>query len=199
MWNLIIERMEKKLNKWKGNLLSLGGRLTLLKASLSTLRLYYLSIFPIPRGVADKIIKIQRQFLWCGTFGKKYLALAPRNLVKFPKALGGLGVGDLLHKNLGLLCKWIWRLMNDTTHYGPDWCEKNTNMGLYFQYGISPLHPRVGSGKTYALHYYATLVLKRWWYQIFERKLVVGKALYSDIKLGGRDSIKIGFPKTILY
>lgn len=40
LWNPIIERMEKKLASWKGGLLSLGGRATLIKAYLSNLPLY---------------------------------------------------------------------------------------------------------------------------------------------------------------
>lgn len=60
MWNPVIARMEKKLASWKGNLLSIGGRTTLIKASLSSIPLYYMSLFPIPKGVLDKLKRIQR-------------------------------------------------------------------------------------------------------------------------------------------
>lgn len=63
-WNLIIEHMNKRLATWKGKLLSIAGQLTLIKASLSSLLLYFMSLFPMPKGVIDKINKIQRQFLW---------------------------------------------------------------------------------------------------------------------------------------
>ena len=45
IWNLILERMEKKLSCWKRLYLSKGGRLTLLKSTLSGLPTYYLSIY----------------------------------------------------------------------------------------------------------------------------------------------------------
>ena len=46
--------------------LSKGGRLTLIKSTLSNLPTYFLSLFPIPTGGARRIDKIQRYFLWGG-------------------------------------------------------------------------------------------------------------------------------------
>ena len=51
--NPILERMEKKLSGWKRLYLSKGGRLTLLKITLSSLPTYYLSLFTIPKAVAN--------------------------------------------------------------------------------------------------------------------------------------------------
>lgn len=70
-WNLVIDRMEKKLATWKGKTLSIGGRLTLIKASISSLPLYYMSLFPMPKGIIAKIVRLQRQFFWSGTKEKK--------------------------------------------------------------------------------------------------------------------------------
>jgi hypothetical protein len=40
--------------------------MTLLKSILSNLPMYYLSLFPIPVGVANQLDKLQRDFLWDG-------------------------------------------------------------------------------------------------------------------------------------
>ena len=48
IWNLILEKIECKLVGWKMMYLSKGGRLTLLKSTLSNLPTYYLSLFTIP-------------------------------------------------------------------------------------------------------------------------------------------------------
>ena len=63
IWNPILKRMEKKLSGWKQLYLSKGGRLTLLKSTLSSLLTYYLSLFSIPRVVATRLECIQRNFL----------------------------------------------------------------------------------------------------------------------------------------
>ena len=64
IWNPILEKIHRKLAGWKKLYLSKGGRLTLLYSTLSSLLTYYLSFFIIPSHVANKIEKIQRDFLW---------------------------------------------------------------------------------------------------------------------------------------
>lgn len=44
-WKLLTDRFYAKLSTWKANLLSYGGRLTLLKTVLGSPGIYYLSIF----------------------------------------------------------------------------------------------------------------------------------------------------------
>jgi hypothetical protein len=58
IWNKVIEKMESKLAGWKQMYLSKGGRLTLIKSTLSNILTYYLSLFQIPRKVAKRIEKI---------------------------------------------------------------------------------------------------------------------------------------------
>ena len=72
IWNPILEKIERKLAGWKKMYLSKCGRLTLLKSTLSSLPTYFLSLFTIPTHVANKIERLQRDFLWGGfqdTFG----------------------------------------------------------------------------------------------------------------------------------
>ena len=68
IWNPIPEKMERKLAGWKRLYLSKGGRVTLIKSTLSNLPTYFLSLFPVPASVANRIEKFQRNFLW-GSFG----------------------------------------------------------------------------------------------------------------------------------
>lgn len=114
-WEPLIEKMRKKLATWKGKLLSIGGRLTLLKASISNLPIYFMSLYPMPQGVIDKITKIQRNFLWSRGMDKRSLALVKWELVQLPKKMGGLNVSNLLFRNLGLLCKWVWRYFSESS------------------------------------------------------------------------------------
>jgi hypothetical protein len=52
---------------WRGGRnfsLSKGGRLMLLKSTLSSLPTYYLSLFTVPISMANRLEKLRRQFLW---------------------------------------------------------------------------------------------------------------------------------------
>ena len=64
IWNPILEKMERRLMGWKRLYLSKGGRVTLIKSTLSNLPTYFLSLYPIPASVANRIKKLQRNFLW---------------------------------------------------------------------------------------------------------------------------------------
>ena len=66
IWNLILEKMEIKLVGWKKLYLSKGGRVALIKSTLSNLPTYFLSLFPILALVANRIAKLQQDFLWGG-------------------------------------------------------------------------------------------------------------------------------------
>ena len=52
---VIEDRIEKRLSGWKGKVLSYGGRLTLVNSVLSSLPMFMLSFFDVPRGVLKKI------------------------------------------------------------------------------------------------------------------------------------------------
>ena len=63
IWNPILEKTERRLVGWKRLYLSKGGKVTLIKSTLSSLPTYFLSILPIPRKVANRMEKLQRDFL----------------------------------------------------------------------------------------------------------------------------------------
>ena len=58
IWNPILEKMEKKLSGWKCFYLSKGGRLMLIKNTLSSLLTYFLSLFTITKAMAARLESI---------------------------------------------------------------------------------------------------------------------------------------------
>lgn len=132
-WQPVVDVLRKRLTRWRGRHLSLGGRIVLLKSILSSIPLYFLSLFRIPRKVLTILIGIQRNFLWGGGDGKRSISWVKWNRVCAPKDLGGLRVKDLDVFNLILLGKWRWRLLVD-----PDVCWHNI---LVSRYGVPCTKP----------------------------------------------------------
>lgn len=67
-------------------------------------------MFKMPKAVAQKIVKLQRRFFW-GSYANDNTPIPTFKWsdIELPKQLGGLGVGNILHKNLVLLFKWWCR------------------------------------------------------------------------------------------
>jgi hypothetical protein len=73
IWDGVVEKMEKKLASWKKIYMSKGGRLTLIKSMLSSIPIYLLSLFPLPAGIARRLKRFQRDFLWDSPGGEHKL------------------------------------------------------------------------------------------------------------------------------
>lgn len=71
-----------KLSSWKANLLSYGGRLTLLKAVLGSHVIYYFSIFKAPEFVFKSMERIRASFVLGGSQDTKKIAWG---LMSYPR------------------------------------------------------------------------------------------------------------------
>jgi hypothetical protein len=109
-WKRVEERFEKRLNSWKGKHLSIGGKLTLINSVLSSLPMYMMSFFAIPRGVLKKIDYFRSRFFWQQEEKRKY-RLAKWSILCQPKDQGGLGIRNLDIQNTALLSKWLYKLL----------------------------------------------------------------------------------------
>jgi hypothetical protein len=81
--------------------LSKGGRITLINSTLSNLPTYFMSLFPLPASVANRIEKLQ------GNEFKYHLVRWSK--VCTPISKEGLGIKNLLKFNHALLGKLLWR------------------------------------------------------------------------------------------
>ena len=62
---MILRRdFRKKLSSWKGKLLSVGGRLVLINSVLSSLPMFMMSFFRIPKGALKKLDYYRYRFFW---------------------------------------------------------------------------------------------------------------------------------------
>ncbi|GKU98532.1 hypothetical protein SLEP1_g11525 [Rubroshorea leprosula] len=112
-WKPLLETFNRKLHTWKGWFLSLGGRITLINSVLSSLPVFWMSLYLIPKGMILLLDKIHRRFLWGGSEGGKRVNWVNWRQVCKGKESGGLGVKDLRKFNVALLRKWWGRLMSE--------------------------------------------------------------------------------------
>nr|GEU81739.1 RNA-directed DNA polymerase, eukaryota [Tanacetum cinerariifolium] len=59
-WASTVDKLRSRLSKWNVKTLSIGGRLTLLKAVLGASPLYNMSIFKVPKGILNSMEAIRK-------------------------------------------------------------------------------------------------------------------------------------------
>jgi len=110
VWELVINKLQDKTQKWTSRSLNLAGRLVLTKFVLQSIPIFMVSTLPALKGAMKQRISIQRDFLWCkGKENKKWALVAWEKICK-PKTHGDLGLDDLevLNKVLGAKLWWRW-------------------------------------------------------------------------------------------
>jgi hypothetical protein len=139
IWVGVVEKLERRLAGWKRLYLSKGGRVTLIKSTLSSIPTYFLSLFPIPMSIARRIEKLQRDFLWGGLEEEHKFHLVNWHQVCTPLSGGGLGIRDVAIFNKALLGKWLrrystepnslWRQVIDSKYGGQGnfWVSNRVN------------------------------------------------------------------------
>ena len=95
----IIDRVRNQICAWRSRALSFGGRLQLVQSVLSTIYVYWASIFILPKKVIKEIEQLIRNFLWSGNETDPYKAKVSWWDICCPKEQGGLGLKPLYVSN----------------------------------------------------------------------------------------------------
>ncbi|GJS62808.1 nucleotide-binding alpha-beta plait domain-containing protein [Tanacetum coccineum] len=94
---VLLDKFQSKLSSWKANLISIGGCHTLIKVVLSSLDIYYFSIFKVPESVLNSLERSRTMFFW--GVALEVVIAQERALVKVIKALHGFRV-DVKRKSI---------------------------------------------------------------------------------------------------
>nr|XP_043615758.1 uncharacterized protein LOC122587654 [Erigeron canadensis] len=113
-WEPIISKFRKRLTRWKANLMSIGGRSTLVSSVLGSIGNYFLSIFHMPKTIRNKLEALRSSFFWGGSNNKRKIHRVKWDSVLTSKESGGIGIGSLQTMNFALLYKWRWRGLKES-------------------------------------------------------------------------------------
>lgn len=108
-FQFIIDRIRSRLAGWKGKLMNLAGRRVLVRAVLSALPTFALTVLKVPKKILREVDKARRRFLLAQdevlTGGKCKIAW---NKACSPVARGGLGILDMQRFSSALRLHWLW-------------------------------------------------------------------------------------------
>ena len=109
----ICERIDRRLMGWKTKYLSLAGRITLAKSTLTTLANYPMQATKLPRSICDNIDKKVRKFIWGGSDEKRGNHLIAWEQLQKPHTQGGLAIPSARQANSAFLSKLGWRVLTE--------------------------------------------------------------------------------------
>jgi hypothetical protein len=130
-FDFVMEKVQAKPSSWKGKLLSSAGRVVLVQSITSAIHAYYMQNVALPSKICTKLDKINRDFLWGSTVEKKKMHMVSWDKVCRPRNLGGLGLYATKSRNIALLAKLNWRVMEESDSL---WAK--TLVSKYYPNGI---------------------------------------------------------------
>ncbi|XP_074297126.1 uncharacterized protein LOC141627807 [Silene latifolia] len=160
---IVRDKLNNKMQGWRGKLFSRAGRKTLIKAIAQSIPTYAMSVFKLPVNFYNELRSIVSRFWWGSAGGARKISWLSWDFMCRAKVRGGMGFRDFENFNLALLAKQAWRLI----------CDDGSLMvrvlkGKYFPNGTFMDAP-VGNNPSYT------------WRSICEVKCVMGLGLRKRV------------------
>lgn len=113
----LVDKVRRKLEVWKAQLLNFAGKLTLIKSFLSSIPIYTLASTNVPLTTIKCIEQIMCNFLWSSR-GEHRIHWICWESVCRPTDEGGLGIKRLSDIQNCLHGKLMWQVMQDNSLWG---------------------------------------------------------------------------------
>lgn len=104
----LIEKIKLKVGGWENRMLSLSGRLELIKYTIYPIIQFWMQCFRLPVSTVQKIKHLILNFLW-----KSRNSKIPWEILCREKEEGGMGLRNLEELNRALYVKLIWKIINE--------------------------------------------------------------------------------------
>ena len=95
----IADKIKSKLGAWKASLLSIAGRVILVKSVIQGMMMHTISLYSWPTSLLKEVEAWVRNFIWSGDISKRKLVIVSWRRVCKPFSEGGLGLRSLYTVN----------------------------------------------------------------------------------------------------
>jgi mannosylglycoprotein endo-beta-mannosidase len=108
----IADKIKLKLSAWKASLLSIAGRVQLVKSVIQSMLTYSISIYSLLVSLLKDLEKCIRNFIWSGDLDKRKLVTVSWKKLCRPLSQGGLNIRSLTQLNEASNLRLCWCLLN---------------------------------------------------------------------------------------
>jgi hypothetical protein len=140
----IKDRIWKRINAWRGRMLSRAGKEVMIKSVLQAIPSYIMSIYIIPSTTITEIERMVNSFWWSGGNNNTGIRWLAWDKLTTPKAMGGMGFRDFQAFNMAMVAKQGWRLLQN-----PDALVSRVLKARYFP-KTSFINSKLGNNPSYA-------------------------------------------------
>jgi ribonuclease HI len=113
----IADRVKLKLASWKASLLSITGRIQLVRSVIHSMLTYSISLYSWPVSLLKELEKCIRNFIWSGEIDKRKLVTTSWKKVCRPLSQGGWNLRSLVSLNKASNLKLCWTLLNSQSSW----------------------------------------------------------------------------------
>jgi ribonuclease HI len=113
----IADRIKSKLAAWKASLLSIAGRLQLVKSVVQSMLVYSISVYSWPVSLLKEIEKWLKNFIWSGDLSQRKLVTVAWKKICKPLSEGGLGLRSLIILNEASNLKLCWDFLQSNEQW----------------------------------------------------------------------------------
>jgi ribonuclease HI len=108
----ISDKIKINLSAWKASLLSIAGRVQLVRSVIQSMLIYSISLYFWPVSLLKDIEKAVRNFIWSGDIDKRKLVTVAWKKICRPYSQGGLNIRSLTKLNKATNLKLCWTVFN---------------------------------------------------------------------------------------
>jgi len=108
----IADKVRNNLSAWKASLLSMAGRIQLIKSVINSMLLHTMTIYSWPISLIKDIEKWIKKFIWSGDIAKRKMMTVAWKRVCADYDEGGLGIKSLIRLNEATNLKFCWELLH---------------------------------------------------------------------------------------
>jgi len=111
----IVDKIRVRLSSWMGSILSMAGRLQLLKSVFNSMLVYSFQVYERPIYLLRRLEVWCRNYLWSGSIAKRGVPLVAWKNCCPSLGEGGLGLKQLALQNKSLLLKRRWEVFSSSS------------------------------------------------------------------------------------
>ncbi|XP_058734106.1 uncharacterized protein LOC131605815 [Vicia villosa] len=106
----LIDKVMARIRHWTAKLLSIAGRIQLVKSTLTAIAQFWMASLPFPASIIQKLESMCRSYIWAGSSSLSKKSPVAWKRVCTPIKQGGLSILNLQVWNLVAALKCLWKI-----------------------------------------------------------------------------------------